>query len=570
MHLYVGKRSVSFLELIMLLLGAMVFGALLSYLMVMVRYYNMPENTTMLVVKDVVFPIYNANYFNVTILNPSNSISDVNITAILLRVKGENTVYQINDTDPSLPFELKIGVEQNFKCKSNWSILAGKTVEVEPVAENTLTTKYTLPVPSIRLKISTNFERQVQESIEYFDVTIENLQPTPLINLTITDIHLQLYASVFRLNSSPPLPFVLEPNQAKTFRCEFNWEGLLGLNVTIIVKTAEGYESTYEAINLPGASPYIADVNFNYDDVSRFNLTIINSERSTSTVYITKINLTLSSGEEEAIKTTWPLNVSPLPVPPNKSATLVCLWNWSFRREELVTVKVYTKQGFVMYRTFRTPSYVALKVLNETSVFNLKDKEHFNLIIQNHGSSLESVNVTKIVVKQANDTLDSSRVNPQLPYGPISPGNNVTFTCNYNWKIFFENYGKNLTLTIYVTSILSQKVYSFDFHFNLPVVELKVTAVNCSMIDGSRYLNLTVRNAEYSIWNLTLTKVVIIVQGLADSLEYVFPRDQIIVGVGETFTMLCPFDWQKYQGKNITITVVTVELIEASTSYTIP
>jgi hypothetical protein len=554
----------------MLLLGAMVFGALLSYLMVMVRYYNMPENTTMLVVKDVVFPVHNASYFNVTILNPSNSISDVNVTAILLRVKGENAMYEINNTDPLLPFELKIGAEQIFKCKSNWSMFAGKTVEVEPIAEKTLTTKYTLLVPSIRLKISTNFESQVQESIEYFNVTIENLQPTPLINLTITDIHLQLYSSIFRLNSSPPLPFVLEPNQAETFRCEFSWEGLLGLNATIIVKTAEGYESAYEAINLPGASPYIADVNFNYDDVSRFNLTIINSERSTSTVHITKINLTLSSGEEETIKTTWPLNVSPLPVPPNKSATLVCLWNWSSHREELVTVKVYTKQGFVMYRNFRTPSCVALKVSNETSVFNLKDKDHFNLTIQNHWSSLEAVNVTKIVVKQANDTLDGSKVNPQLPYGPISPGKNVTFICNYNWKIFFENYGRNLTLTIYVTSILSQKVYLFDFHFNLPAAELKVTAVNCSMIDGSRYLNLTVRNAEYSIWNLTLTKAVIVVQGLADSLEYVIPRNQVIVNVGEEIIVLCPFDWQKYQGKKITITVFTAELIEASTSYTIP
>ena len=84
-----SRKAVSTLTVIVLMLCSAVFGALVSYLWVMSGYYNMPENTTLLIVEDVVFPISNARYFNATILNPSNSASDATITAICLSIEGK-------------------------------------------------------------------------------------------------------------------------------------------------------------------------------------------------------------------------------------------------------------------------------------------------------------------------------------------------------------------------------------------------------------------------------------------------------------------------------------------------
>jgi hypothetical protein len=262
-----NEKAVSTLTLIVLMLCSAVFGALISYLWVMANYYNMPENITLLIVEDVVFPIFDARYFNVTILNPSNSASDVNITAIRLSVEGKNEVCNVTTTDPPIhptPFILRRGTKQTFKCERNWSNFAGETVRIEPVAANASTKSYSYATPKVKLKLTPNFD--ASQSIEFFNLTIQNSAES-VVNLTISEII--IFGS--SINATPTLPYVLSPNQTKTFRCYWNWENVRGKNVTITVKTSEGYESAYTTNELPDAALYIDEVRFNYIHEPEYN-----------------------------------------------------------------------------------------------------------------------------------------------------------------------------------------------------------------------------------------------------------------------------------------------------------
>ena len=184
MKLLTNKKAVSTFILIILILCSAVFGALVSYLWVMANYYNMPD-TTLLIVTNAVFPgppTINLTYFNVTILNPSNSISDVNITAIRLSVEGRDESYDINETEPEpLPFLIRRGTEQTFKCKKNWSNFAGEIVRIEPVAVNASTKSYSYATTRVKLNLTPTFDES--QSVEYFNLTMENSAES-IINLT--------------------------------------------------------------------------------------------------------------------------------------------------------------------------------------------------------------------------------------------------------------------------------------------------------------------------------------------------------------------------------------------------
>ena len=80
--MFKNVKAVSTLWLILSILISLIVGGLISYVWVMASYYNMPENTTLLIVTHVFFSAANARCFNVTVLNPSNSVSDVNLSLI--------------------------------------------------------------------------------------------------------------------------------------------------------------------------------------------------------------------------------------------------------------------------------------------------------------------------------------------------------------------------------------------------------------------------------------------------------------------------------------------------------
>lgn len=552
MRIISDVRAVSTFILIILILCSAVLGALISYMLVMSSYYNMPENTTLLIVEDVAFPILDFTYFNVTILNPSNSASDVNITAIRLSVEGTDEIHDVTTTEPEpLPFLITIGTRLTFKCKENWSNFAGETVRIEPVAENASTKSYLYTTPKVKLILKPNFEDF--ESVEYFNLTIENSAES-IINLTISKIEVPGNS----INVTPSLPYILSPSQTEMFRCDWNWESLRGQNVTITVKTAEGYETTYTTSKLLGVALYIPEVRFDYTDVTYFNLTISSSEDSTTTATIDRINLTLQDGTPVNINETFPpIGIPSIfnSVPPNQSRTFKCFWNWSEHRNETIAINAYTLEGFTIpSKTTNIPPTV---VWNVTDVkFDLDDVKYFSVNVTNTPCSLHEINVTKIL-------FDGNLTITDPPFAVLSSGEQITFNCTFDWKKFI---GENITITV-----LTQDGLSVSKLITIPRVGLKLLDKPAISELIFSYINITISNSNNSLQNVTITKIIFETGNATYEIDgaLTYPKlapDGYVLEIGEKVTVVCLWNLE-YIGVSLKVTVYTAEGFQVSRTW---
>lgn len=247
MHFRKYARTVSIFWFILAILASLMIGGFIAYTWVMSSYYNMPENSSSLSVESVVFPQNNFTYFNVTVLNPSNSVSDLNITGIQVLVKSQNETFSVGTVEPALPFLLGRGTKQGFKCLENWSGFAGETVTVQPsFAANASVQSSPNVTPKVKLVVS---DFSTAEDANHFNLTVQNSQESA-INLTVTEIR------VFDVpvNFTPSLPTALLVGQQQVFRCAWNWADLGGQNLTITVFTDVGFEQVYQTSPVQSAS----------------------------------------------------------------------------------------------------------------------------------------------------------------------------------------------------------------------------------------------------------------------------------------------------------------------------
>jgi len=302
------------------------------------------------------------------------------------------------------------------------------------------------------------------------------------------------------------------------------------METTLTVSTEEGYVFSQD-VELPRVTTTVENVIFNEDHTDHFNVTVFNSAESTNYVNVTK------------------------------TCTFKFDWNWTGYREKRINVTAFFLQDFETdIFTVTTPPPVIFTVLNEKEVFDLKDKTHFNITLQNHPISIQAVNITKIVVKETGEVINGTKANPKLPSDPIEPGQSITFYCNVtDWT---EHAGGNLTLIIHAVNESSEN-YTFNFTFTLPMGELDITSV--FHVSETKYLNITIENLNYSVWNLTISKVIITLPDQTEPIEQQFPENLIILKPNESTVLLCLCNWkEEHLGKNITVTVVTKEGIEAS------
>jgi hypothetical protein len=562
MRIISDVKGVSTFMLIILMLCSAFFGALISYMLLLSSYYNMPEKTTLLIVEDVVFSIFDFTHFNVTILNPSNSASDVNITAIRLSVEGKNEIYNITTTEPeSLPFLITRGTRLTFRCKENWSNFAGETVTIEPIAENASTKSDPYTTPKVKLILKPNFEDF--ESVEYFNLAIENSAES-VVNLTISKI--EVHGELTNVNRS--LPYILSRGQTEMFRCDWNWEDYKGSNVTITVETAEGYEAIYTTDELPGATLYIDEVKFDYADTTYFNLTVSSSEYSTVTAIISGINLTLRDRTPFAINETRahvPFGVL-LPVfrsiRPNESGTFECFWNWTQYRDENFTANVYTERGFTVLPPTKSPKTPPSIVWNITDVkFDLDDTDHFLVNVANMLCSLQNITITQISLNETHTSFESQMI-------PI--GQERMFNCTFDWKNFI---GENVNITVSKEDGVNVSRIVIIPHVGLklpdkPVIsELFVPDTNITI----PYVNITILNPNNSLQNVTITRIIFETANETYEIDgtLTYPKlapDGYILKIGEKVTVICLWNWENI-GISLKATVYTAEGFQVSKTW---
>lgn len=535
-------EAVSTIITILLILISVVFGAFVSYIWVMARFYNVPVNGTLLVVEDLAFPADNFTYFNVTVLNPSYSTSDVNITAFNLGVESTNETQIANVTDPALPFLIQKGTRQSFKCLENWSNFSGESVTIEPLTVNgsasTRSNVYT--TPRAKLVIS-NFD--ASENVQYVSFAVSN--PPQSMNLTIS----QILINGFSVNVTPSLQYPLPTSQSVSFQCAWNWEGMTGVNATIVVRTVEGYEQTYVTSEIRGAYVYVSDVEFDYTDTSYFNMTVNNSAQSLATVIITKVNMTTQNGTTITLRTIPPLDIVTVGIPSNQSLPIKCLgWDWNSYRNETITINVYTRQNFTAQsKTAVTPSTVVWAI--DDVQFDLDDLEHFSVNVTNTKISLQQINITGVDFNQNATTVDPSLLNPS---------DQTTLVCGFNWTNYV---GENATITVH--AVYGSSISSTPYNLTIPFLKMRTVLFSKFPTDNP-YVQITIYNSNFSKLPENLTQILADVGNGPKPLDGtlmtppISPDGYRLVS-GDQITITCPWNWVPSFGKIVTIIVQTAD-----------
>lgn len=245
-------KAISKLLLILLLLTALIIGAILSYLWVIGYYVSLgirvPEKTSVSIT-NVTFIPQNTTYFNLTILNPSYSPSDANILQIATSTE-DGLLHNVIEAYPQLPHPLPKAEEKTFKCLWNWANYSGEAVKIIAFIEDGSGSTFEAETPLMDLTI-TDIRFNSTISVTHFNITAQN-SPTSttyvniiLITVTMENMTVQNITEVV-----PSLPYTLDPNTSITFRCSWNWTNYQGENIIIAVKTLEGYEAT-SPYNIP-------------------------------------------------------------------------------------------------------------------------------------------------------------------------------------------------------------------------------------------------------------------------------------------------------------------------------
>jgi hypothetical protein len=545
-------KAVSTLLAVLLILAAAILGGLVSYMWAISPFYATPNNVS-LAITSANFPVYHANYFDVTVLNPSYSPSGTNITSIYLNIAGEAGLFNVTETDPPLPVSIDSGASTTIRCIFDWSSYAGSniTVNVSPVNGNG--GFLTVQPAFVKLGASTYFN--ATESVEYFNMTVIN-DASSAINLTLSSV---------TIDSDPvsalsiTLPRVLNKGGSVSFRCFYDWQGHPKPDVVAV--TQEGYTAEVQRDVGASALLQVASVQFNETNPGQISVTLSSSPESATPVDIA--NITIVHGNVTDV-INGNLSNPPLPYPldMNSSITLNCAWNWADERYRNVSIGVtaFTNQGFVSQQgTFITPAKVAARI--DQTEFDLEDTGHFTVNMTNMPYSLQTINVTGIYINQS-----STGTN----FGLVAAGEQATFICNFNWSSFV---GQNANITTQITYDVNNSLL-LPFQATVPYFRISnVTVSDFSL--GNPYFNITVGNSGFSKTNANITQILIQTENTTQTIDgtisypQISPQTPYPIAAGTEQTFTCPWNWSPYVGKTITVIVQTADGFQASYTLTL-
>jgi hypothetical protein len=512
---------------------------------VMGSFYLEPENVN-LVITNVDFPVDHADYFYVTVMNPSHSPSKTNITEIFFTVEGDDKLYNVTDTSPeSLPIALEKGTSETIKCFASWGEYAGKNITVHVSALNASGAVISTNTEYVKLAVTAKLDATL--SCRQFNVTIKN-DPQSAINLTLTKvlINRMLIENVSWLpdNQNVTFPIDAAVGNSISLRCFYNWENFK--NPTIRVETSEGYYAETSANATASVLLVITDVAFNETNPNEVSITVSNSKLSSTPVDVSDIVLTYSNGTKYHVNESLASPSLPHILQTNSNATFRCTWPWRHYRDKDASITVYTKQGYTpVSKIVKTPPEIVFKIMTN---FNLTDTQHFLVNVTNMLCSLQNITVNQIKFN-ANQT----SFTPQ----DITPGEWKQFNCTFDWTPFKR---KPVTVTVNASNVIvSQNVA-------LPYMYLKIITANFTTTENGKNFNVTIKNIENSLKNANITRIVIHFENgtvfEVDGIEY-------IIEVGKNATLAFSWDWSLYENKEVTISIYTSENLEFADTFTV-
>lgn len=359
MRLLGDATGISRIILILLLAIAFIVGAVFSYVYTMGYYapfeFLLPDKP-IFTIQSAEFSTRDTSFFDVTVINPSYSESEVNITRIEARTADDNRIHVITSTVPKIPRLVPKGSYQTFRAYWNWANYTGiklpysdVPVEIRVFLQDGRGEVLELRRPLTNLIIS-ELKFNQSKSVNRFNVTVQNpASSETYVNITAFTIEGNFVPTS---DVSPRLPYTLKPGDAPVqFECFYNWTRFMSRNATVTVRTRQGY-TTQSTMLLPKPAVLnITQIVFNATvSTQQFNITVTNHADSSTYVDINRITVTV--GQQTPANITQTIPALPQRLDKNASIAIVCQWNWSTGQS--VKITVYTSQGFIVSRETQT------------------------------------------------------------------------------------------------------------------------------------------------------------------------------------------------------------------------
>lgn len=566
MRLIRNTRGLGSLSLLLLMLASAVIGGLLSYLWVTGYYEFLDiEVGPALSITDAFFSTQDSYRFNVTVLHPthSNITGSAHIRQISVSTLLDGLVHNVTTVVPPLDTPLPKGESQNFKCTWNWANYTGETVRIDVSVSEESGGSREFQTPIVDLRIAeVDFNSTI--SVAHFNVTVENSVASETY-VNVTEVAVVANGIKQNITDTTPTPWTLEPGDTQNFSCGWNWLNYRNTNVTVAVRTLQGYMD-YSIQTTPFLPTLdVAEILFNAANTSYFIANVTSTSVSPTRINITGVsvavgNLTVQSWTVENGTQVEP--ALPYMLNSNASVTFMCPWSWTNYRDASVTVVFGTLQGFTAQRTEVTPP---LTTLEFTSVsFDPMNIDHFGMTVKNSEFSpmQSSITIMGIRVTIDGDVVAdvTSSVTPSLPL-TLAWNESSSLNCTWSWG---THAGEEATVVVFASG-------GYSFHSDpVTLVALETTDVAFNSLDKGHFL-LTVKNPESLLSSVDIDAVTITVEGPSPLVTDVVPSLPFMLPSDTEVTLMCSWDWSGIQsGLDVVITVGTSQGYEATLTSGIP
>ena len=307
-------------------------------------------------------------------------------------------------------------------------------------------------------------------------------------------------------------------------------------------------------ITVPGLpSVAITKVIFPTQNTSYFKVKVLNPSYSLRSVELRDIYVITPEGEAHRIENTTP----PLPkeLEAGKAVMLTCLWDWANYTGQELKILAIIEDGSGASYLAKPPS---VKLVLE-AVFNASRPFWFLLNITNSPKSPVAVNLTGVDLVLDNGTrlegiTTKPRVSPEKPYG-LEPNSTLTLNCTWNWLRY-----RDRNFTVVVKTIQGYRSYR-SFRTPGPVV-IRIWEVAFYTVGTMYYFNITVFNEPKSPAPARICHIEVVVNNTCfgpEDLNMTPPlRPPVVLQPNSSITFTCLWNWSKYLGYDMAISVETV------------
>jgi len=340
----------------LLLVASLIVGAFLSYLWVMGYYLALGlaiPKRTLIAISDVSLSPQNPTYINVSLINPSFSPKDAKVVGISILTE-DGIIHNVDSMEPYIPSEgytIRVGENETFKCYWSWADHSGETVKVLVFISDGSGATFQLALPLIKLEV-TEFSLEPNVT-SYVNITILNSKNSATY-VNLTGITIIIEGEATRLtNTNPSLPKSLKPGESQRFRCIWRWARYQGKEVTVTVRTMQGYTAKYETVMPNYVNLEVMNATFNPSDTKGFNVTVKNAGSSVIPVRVVEVKLTLDNGTAYHVDMVTPSLPYELAI--NSTVNFRCIWDWTNYRGREITITIRTREGYIVEFKCTTP-----------------------------------------------------------------------------------------------------------------------------------------------------------------------------------------------------------------------